>query len=307
MALLNALSGAIGFLTRLPVGHDERSWTAFFEAPWTFPIVGALVGVLLALVFVLPAPAPVAAFLFVLAIVAITGINHADGLADLGDAAVVHGDAERRRTVLKDSSLGVGGTLALALLVVGLTLAGLSLAEHSLAAAVVIVVPAEVGTKLGMALLACIETAPHDGLGRQLTASNSVNDLSGTIAVVVLPFAFAGPVVLLIDPWLAVASTLVAGVSIAAGTAAALALGRWSRAALGGVNGDVLGAANELGRLAGLYAGILTWGTLADSGAFWRFLTDWLVTTAMLTESVLLVTWVGAPPVLTGVVLWTRW
>ncbi|MFT4923567.1 MAG: adenosylcobinamide-GDP ribazoletransferase, partial [Haloarculaceae archaeon] len=27
--VLTALRGAVGFLTRLPVGHDERAWAAF--------------------------------------------------------------------------------------------------------------------------------------------------------------------------------------------------------------------------------------------------------------------------------------
>ena len=113
--VLRALRGALGFLTRLPVGHDELSWDAFRRTPVAFPLTGYVVGALLAIPFVPPAavPAPVAAFLFVLVLVGVTGITHLDGLADLGDAAVVHGP-ERRREAMKDTRVGVGGTVAVA-------------------------------------------------------------------------------------------------------------------------------------------------------------------------------------------------
>jgi len=76
-----------------------------------------------------PAPAPTVALAFVLAVYAVTGIGHLDGVADIGDAAAVHGGPRRRRRVLKDSALGVGGTVALALVVLGLATAALGLVE----------------------------------------------------------------------------------------------------------------------------------------------------------------------------------
>ncbi|MFD1570704.1 adenosylcobinamide-GDP ribazoletransferase, partial [Halorubrum laminariae] len=124
----DALRGALGFLTRIPVGRDEAAWEAFARSPWSVPAVGYLVGALVALPLVAPVPAPTAAAGFVVIVYALTGITHLDGVADLGDAAVVHGDAVARREVLKDSALGVGGTVALALVVLGLATAGLSLA-----------------------------------------------------------------------------------------------------------------------------------------------------------------------------------
>jgi adenosylcobinamide-GDP ribazoletransferase len=36
----------------------------------------------------------------------------------------------------------------------------------------------------------------------------------------------------------------------------------WSRSALGGVSGDVFGAANELGRAVGVHAGVVAWALL---------------------------------------------
>jgi len=123
-----ALRGAVGFLTRLPVGGSEAGWNAFRRATYTFPLVGYLVGGLAGGVFVLPVQPPtlVAGYLVVLYLV--TGVTHADGLADLGDALAVHGDADRKRAVMRDSATGVGGALLLGVTLLVLALGALSFA-----------------------------------------------------------------------------------------------------------------------------------------------------------------------------------
>jgi adenosylcobinamide-GDP ribazoletransferase len=255
-----ALRGAVGFLTRLPVGRDGAAWEAFRTTPVAMPLTGYLAGALVALPFVLSAlpalplvpelsgglPAPTAAFAYVVAVYAVTGINHLDGVADLGDAAVVHGDAERRRDAIQDTTVGVGAVLAVALVLSGLALGGLGLTGLPVAAAVAVAVAAEVGAKAGMAAVACFGTAAHEGLGSALTEPASPRSLA-------LPAAVAAPAAALARPSLAAAAAL-AG----AGLAAALVVRR-ARTALGGVSGDVFGAVNELGRVAGLHAGVIAW------------------------------------------------
>ncbi|SNZ12599.1 cobalamin-5'-phosphate synthase [Natronoarchaeum philippinense] len=243
---LKALAGAVGFLTRLPAGRDADAWDAFAATPAAFLPVGYLLGGVAALALAIPAPDPARAFCYVAAVYALTGINHVDGLADLGDAAVVHGDTERRREVMKDTTVGVGAVLAVALVVAGLALAALALAGITLLAAVGIVVAAEVGAKFGMAALACLGAPAHEGLGSQFTADNGARSL--------VPSALlALPALALTWPSLA-ATGAVAGALLAAG-----AVGRWSDRALGGAGGDAFGATNELGRLAGLYGGLIAW------------------------------------------------
>lgn len=263
---MTAIRGAIGFLTRLPVAHDGRAWDSFVGSPWTFPPVGYLVGIVVAVPFLVPAPAEVTAFLFVLALVAATGINHADGVADLGDAAVVHGDVEQRRAVLKDSTLGVGGTLALVGLVVGLVLAALSLARLPPAIAVTIVVAAEVGAKLGMATLACLASAPYDGLGQRLTESNDSRELLAPAALAVGPLVLVSLPATALFARVALLGAALTAVVMATAASPAFLLRRWARSTLGGVNGDVFGASNEFGRLVGLYVGVLVWTTTDVTG-----------------------------------------
>ncbi len=249
--VLSALRGALGFLTRLPVGHDEGSWDAFRSTPAAFPLAGYVVGALLAVPVtipaVLPLPEPVLGFLFVLWVVGVTGITHLDGVADLGDAAVVH-DPDRRREVMKDTQVGVGGTVAVGLGLVGLAFAGLALAALPPRAAAGLVVAAEVTAKLSMASIAAFGTAAHEGLGSQV--------LGGSPRGLVVPALVALPALVLTWP------SPAAAVGLAAGLLVAWLLARWVRGWLGGLSGDLLGAANELSRLAALHAGIVVWNAL---------------------------------------------
>ncbi|WP_257299601.1 adenosylcobinamide-GDP ribazoletransferase [Haloarchaeobius sp. FL176] len=256
---LSALRGAVGFLTRIPVGHDERAWTAFSASPVAAVPVGYLVGACLALPFVAGASAPVAvpatvvAFAYLVATYGLTGITHLDGVADCGDAVVVHGDTERRREVLKDTTTGVGAVAAVALVVVALALAAVAVAGLAVGEAVAVVVASEVGAKAAMATLAAVADPPHDGLGSALA------DGSGVVGVV-FALVLALPVVAL--GWWArgdVSGLLAAVTPVVTGVLVAAVAVSWARSRLGGVSGDVFGATNELARLVGLHVGVIAW------------------------------------------------
>ncbi|QLG29554.1 adenosylcobinamide-GDP ribazoletransferase [Halorarum halophilum] len=246
--MASALRGAVSFLTRLPAGGDAADWEAFRRVPATFPAVGYLVGALAGLAVVLPIPAATAVATYLVALYLLTGLTHADGLADLGDAAAVHGDAERRRAVLKDSATGVGGALALGVTLLVLAFGALGAAGiGSGLAAFRIVVAAEVGAKVGMALLVCLGDPGHEGLGSRLVGESAPADL-------VLVAALALPAIV------AVGGTLPAlAAALLAGPLVALLVKRWADRRLGGITGDVLGAANELGRATALHAGVVVW------------------------------------------------
>jgi adenosylcobinamide-GDP ribazoletransferase len=246
--VLTALRGGVVFLTRLPVGGDEASWEAFRRTPLAFTLVGYLVGGLAALPLLLPLPVPSAAALYLATLYLLTGVTHADGLADVGDAAAVHGDAEARRSVLKDSQTGVGGALALGVSLVVLGLGALGVAGTLPRTAFALVLAAEVGAKTGMATLVCTGESAHEGMGSALLDVNDASNLL-PVAVALLPL-------LLVAPVTGVAAVVAAAL---APVGAARLVGRWGENHLGGVSGDVLGAANELGRVAGVHAGVVAW------------------------------------------------
>jgi adenosylcobinamide-GDP ribazoletransferase len=243
--VLTAIRGALGFLSRLPVGHDEEAWQAFQATPMALPLAGYVLGALVAFPLLLPGPSPTVALVFVVGIYVVTGINHIDGVIDLGDAVVVHGSAAERRAVMKDTTVGAGGALAVALVILGLATAGIGLAALPVTAAV-LAVTAEVGAKLGMALLVCLGSAPHEGLGSAFTGI----PLRSVVPAVVV----AVPAALLAWP------RVVPGVAtLLAAVVAALVVFHWARVNLGGVSGDVLGATNEIARIVALHAGVVAW------------------------------------------------
>lgn len=242
--IVSGLRGGVAFLTRIPVESGEDDWHRFQSFPAAFPVVGYLVGAFAALPFLVFTGVP-AAFGYLLALVVLTGFTHLDGVADMGDAAAVH-DIADRFSVLKDTTTGAGGVVGVAVVVAGLALAGVGLAGLPIAVAMGIVVAAEVGAKLGMATVACIGTASHDGLGAGFTRNADTGLLVG-------PAIAAAPAVVLsgLSP--------AAFAAIATGPAVAIAVVSWSDEHLGGVSGDVFGTVNELGRVVALHVAVVTW------------------------------------------------
>ena len=109
---------AVIFLTRVPITIGKKEMPELSRAvPW-FPIVGALVGVLVGASYWFLSqivPGTVAATASISLGVVVTGAFHLDGLADIADAFPGAATVERRLEILKDSRLGTYGTSALVL------------------------------------------------------------------------------------------------------------------------------------------------------------------------------------------------
>lgn len=206
--------------------------------------VGYVVGIVAALP-VVALPGSTAGIAYPTAILAVVGITHLDGLADLADAGVVHGSVGDRRAVMQDTVTGVGGTVATGLSVIGLALAGVALASAPPLLALGVVVAAEVGAKLAMVGVAAFGKPAYEGMGSQLVGSSPSQWLAGVVMAV--------PAAVIAWPALPPVITLVGAITGGALTA-------WSASSLlDGVSGDVFGAANEVARLVGLHAGVITW------------------------------------------------
>jgi adenosylcobinamide-GDP ribazoletransferase len=110
---------AVQFLTRIPTPqvHDFAPEQLARSARW-FPVVGALVGAIVAACAVLGARVDpwLGALAGTVAWVAVTGALHLDGLADLADAlGASHRSRERFLEVLRDPHIGSFGAIALVL------------------------------------------------------------------------------------------------------------------------------------------------------------------------------------------------
>jgi adenosylcobinamide-GDP ribazoletransferase len=111
--MIRRLAGAIQFLTIIPV---PLAGAGIGESAVFFPLVGAIIGALVAGVYVvldrlLPvALSSIGALLF---LVVITGGLHEDGLADAADALRAGRPPEKILAIMKDSRIGSYGGLAL--------------------------------------------------------------------------------------------------------------------------------------------------------------------------------------------------
>jgi adenosylcobinamide-GDP ribazoletransferase len=115
-----SLLAALRFLTSLPLpGKREAAPEQFGRATAWFPVVGLLIGGILALLnwllsFILP-PMVVNALL-IAALVILTGALHLDGFADTCDGIAGHRTVEERWQVMRDSRTGAFGVVGIVVL-----------------------------------------------------------------------------------------------------------------------------------------------------------------------------------------------
>ena len=247
--VLSAVRGALGFLSTLPVSNGEDDWEGFRRHPETAVLTGYVLGPLLALPLLILPVRPLAGFGFLLAVFVLTGINHLDGLTDVADGLAVHGTESARVAAMRDSALGVGGFLAGGLVLVGLFAIGQELAGMG-RRAVVLVVTAEVAAKTAMVWVIVRGTPRHEGFGSAVAEFATGRTLLVALALAQPALALA---------WLSPMGALAIVAAIAVALAAGEMLTQLTRSRFGGTSGDVLGATNEVARLAALLTGVLLW------------------------------------------------
>jgi adenosylcobinamide-GDP ribazoletransferase len=231
---LRALAIALGFLTRLPIRQRTPPQAGeLVGAATLFPLVGAALGGLVggaAVGLAQLVPALLAAALAIALELALTGALHVDGLADSADGLAGR-DPERALAIMRDHALGAygGSALALDLLVKAAALA--ALAEST---AVLPVVAAFAVSRAAPLPLAAALPYGRAGAGTGRLLAERLpwgRALAGLALAVVVALAAAGA-------WALASLACLALVTAVVGL---LALRR-----LGGVTGDVMGAAIEL-------------------------------------------------------------
>lgn len=101
---------ALSFLTYIPMPMIEWTDKRIKIMPFMFPIVGAVIGTLLVLLFkglhFLPISDLLSAVLFTVFTIAITGGLHMDGLMDMADGYFSRRDIPRKLEIMTDSHVG---------------------------------------------------------------------------------------------------------------------------------------------------------------------------------------------------------
>lgn len=229
MILTEAIRAMLQFTTILPMGR-HADYDAFARHAYLLPISGYLVGGIAGLMAMLFSAPQIGGAVALAVVLVLTGFNHFDGLCDLGDGMMAHGSREKRVTALTDRTLGAGAVGA-AVVVLLLAYAGITTVTW-IAGAMII---AEVMGKFAQVLLIAIGRPFHDGM---------FSYIHGFARWWFIPLSF-----LCVCPLLLLPVSLVSAVSalavtlLTAGTLLVV-----TRHLFGGVNGDIVGAANELTR-----------------------------------------------------------
>jgi adenosylcobinamide-GDP ribazoletransferase len=227
---------AIAFLTRVPMPHPDGPRPANFgRMQRAFPLVGAAIGGVVGLILLgllaIGLPAIAAGALALGASALLTGGLHEDGLADLADGFGGGRDKAAKLEIMRDSRLGTYGAL---ILLVSFAAKVSALATLPLDAIVPSLVSAHSLARGALPLFSSWQPfARNDGL-----AVRSIRpDLTTTIIAAALSVAIALFCLPLKE---ALASALVA--ILGAGGIVFIA-----RRQIGGLTGDVLGAAEQVG------------------------------------------------------------
>jgi adenosylcobinamide-GDP ribazoletransferase len=235
--MLKEIGSVFSFLTIIPTGNANLETIAKYM--YLFPIVGIVIGLIVGAIgfglsFYLE---PLIVGLLVVTFLAIiTGVHHTDGLADFADGLMAKGTREKKLTAMKDLSTGSAGIMAIVLYVVGLIIA-LSLSTgYQLFVAILL---GETIAKFSMVLMASIGKSASLGSNSPFVElMKNRKKLAAATIITIIPLLLLG----------GTTGLVIFGVGITL----TVFLVAMSTRSFGGITGDVLGATNELTRLASI-------------------------------------------------------
>jgi adenosylcobinamide-GDP ribazoletransferase len=237
LGLLSGFAVATAFLTRIPVAPPPGG-LRLADAAWAFPPVGAGIGAVAALAFLLAQffglGAWPASLLALLGSLVLTGALHEDGLADTVDGLCGGADRETKLAIMRDSRLGAFGGLALVLSVLLRAAALAQLGEALHAGLALIAAHAASRALLPMAMRL---SAPARAEGLAAAAGRP-----GPAAAIAAVLIGAAIVLTALGPAQGALALGLAAIAVAA--AAILA-----RRQIGGYTGDVLGACQQVAEI----------------------------------------------------------
>jgi len=260
----------LSFLTIIPVGGKEDFIFTTAEYVYLFPIIGAFIGILAGAYFlganiivhfllsvvnpIIALPTDLIAKLAVSAmtvafLLVLTGLQHFDGLIDLGNAFGLRNLHDRKMVAHAWTVTHWGASLGI--IVEFAAFAGLFFINPLFAFGALIA--AEVSAKLAMVTIVWVGKPTHKGLGSIFLqkAKKKLNIIAYALAIlIVYPFfAFTN------KPFLGLVAVGLVLVSIPV----AFVMEKVGENIFGGVSGDMIGATNEVARAVTLIllAGVL--------------------------------------------------
>jgi adenosylcobinamide-GDP ribazoletransferase len=245
MAFFRRLLLAFQFMTRIPLPFDAHATEADFAACSVFyPVTSLVVGGFMLLVYGLllfTGLSLLSAFAAVMSGYLVTGALHLDGFADCCDAFFAKKPKEDTLRILKDSRMGAFGVLGIVFDVGFKTLLIYALCNQKKADMAFVLLSMPVAGKLPLIIAPAIAGyARPEGTGKSM-----IGNIKPLYIVVCILLA-AG----ILAAFFGKGAAIAAPVLLLAGILTA----ERSKKRIGGITGDVLGAANEIGEMLFLLA-----------------------------------------------------
>lgn len=255
---------AVQFYTRVPVVGGLSGWANYeprrlAKATRYFPLVGLLVGVLVAMTYMLLAhvlPHPIAVSLALIVGVLATGAFHEDGWADFCDGFGGGTTRERTLAIMTDSRIGAFGAIGLVLLF-GLKWQALTALEIGWTP-IAFVCAHPFSRACAVLVMMILGYARPDDDSKAKPIAQNVSRVDGLIAVLI----GVAPVIaatLWFEQFEAFALAVLPGLT------ATVWLCRKFFRRLGGYTGDCLGATQQVVETV-FYLGLVCWLSLTQSG-----------------------------------------
>jgi len=226
---MKSILALLQFTTILPLGKP-RDFDAFARHSWLYPLAGYVIALLVAIPVFFISDKTLAAAVAVAGVIVLSGAHHFDGLLDTGDGLMAHGDPEKRVHALTDRYVGAGGIAA------GIVVTLLLFAGFQAAASIIpILIIGEVGAKFSMVFLTVYGSPFKEGM-------HSYLHQFARPYFPALSLLFCIPLLFLPVTPLQLA---VAGIMMILCPTILLKI---SESRFGGVNGDIVGASNEITR-----------------------------------------------------------
>lgn len=225
------------FETTFPLNSKEDDFWFFVDHSFLLSVIGGIVGGILggSAIPLSYLPKFIAAGLFIVVLYLICGVLHSDGLADLADGLVTGGTSSERRAVMKDEKTGAAGLVSIFVTNILLFAAAVELFSTGGPFRIFLVVfAAEILSKTAMHSVLFFGDSAYEGMASTFIERMDGWDWFGGLLIALLPLAlFFDPLVVLAP----IAALLVS-----------LGLTRIGERVIGGVNGDIAGAAGEVVR-----------------------------------------------------------
>ena len=235
--MLKQIGSVFSFLTIIPTSNANLETVAKYM--YLFPIAGIAIGLLVGSfgfglsLFLDPL---ITSLLVVASLAVITGIHHNDGLADFADGLMTRGSKEKKLKAMKDLSTGSAGNVSIVLYFAGAIIAISFTSGYELFK---IILLSEILAKFSMVLMASLGNSAAVGSNSPfMQIMNDKKRLAAAFVITILPFLFIGE-----------ESGLIV---FAVGIVITMFMVGLATRSFGGITGDVLGATNEITRLASL-------------------------------------------------------